>query len=160
MTLFHEVFQSFYTSFHMDTLNQARRQSSVELESFKSGKIRTKSKRRNCTLQRTTQRCKNSTFWFRQPRARSYQEKGLKFRVSAWTVKMLSPKDILRFRWKLKQTFFWYFWITSRSFKVGNIFLGFRRIFELLLSNFRKVAKNTTKICFSPYYLEMWFRST
>ena len=56
-------------------------------------------------------------------------------------MKMLSPKDILRLRWKLKKKFFRNFWITSRNFKV-SIFLGFSTIF---LKVWKKVFESSSK---------------
>ena len=62
---------------------------------------------------------------------------------SARTVKMLSPKDMLRFRWKLGQNFFRYFWITSQSFQIRKSFFRFLAIF---LKFEKKFFKNSSKI--------------
>ena len=57
--------------------------------------------------------------------------------ISAWTVKMLYPKDILRFRLKLKLNFFRYLKLLG-----GEIVWIFGNNSRNYFSNFRKVAKS------------------
>ena len=63
--------------------------------------------------------------------------RSMPFINSAWTV--ISPKDFLRFRWKLKQAIFRYFRIISRSFQVGKFFSIF--------GDFLKFQKKSSNIC-------------
>ena len=64
---------------------------------------------------------------------------------SVWTVKKLSPKDMLRFRSKLKQTFFRYFYHFSKS-PGRDFFFGFSAIFLKFEKEIQKFVKFQKKI--------------